>query len=107
MADREVCRIHECYQGVDIDKYVVMPNHIHMIVMLHNADDNHGRPQIAPTLSRIVQQFKGAVTKQAGFSLWQKSFHDRVIRSEAEYRDIWQYIDTNALKWALDKYHTD
>lgn len=80
--------------------------YIHMIVMLQN-DYNRGRPQVAPTVSRIVQQFKGAVTKQAGFAVWQKSFHDRIIRSEAEYRDIWQYIDTNALKWSLDRHHTD
>ncbi len=102
IADQEINRIAGYYQGVVIEKYVVMPNHIHMIITLQN---DVGRPKVAPTVSRIVQQFKGAVSKQAGFSLWQRSFYDHIIRNEAEYRDVWQYIDTNPLKWELNEYH--
>ena len=42
--------------------------------------------------------------KQIGFSLWQKLFHDHIIRNEEEYRKIWEYIDTNPLKWEDDCY---
>ena len=99
----EIERIGIIYNNVvAIDKYVIMPNHIHMMIMLYG---NDGRPKVAPTISRIMQQFKGAVTKKIGFSLWQKLYHDHIIRNEQEYQKIWQYIDTNALKWDEDCFH--
>ena len=97
------------YQTVCIDKYVIMPNHIHMIICLensgHTAQKDHGRAMRAPTISTIINQFKGYVTKQIGFSIWQKLFHDRIIRDEAEYQRIWQYIDQNPARWTEDYYY--
>lgn len=99
----EIDHIGEIYDNaVAIDKYVIMPNHVHMIIFLHGDD---GRPKVAPTVSRIMQQFKGAVTKQIGFSLWQKLYHDHIIRNEHEYQKIWKYIDTNPLKWEEDCFY--
>ena len=45
---------------------------------------------------------KGAVTKQVGINIWQKGFHDHVVRTEADYQDIWTYIDNNPIVWAAD-----
>jgi len=97
-----------------------MPNHIHMIIKINNdeqaadsgqiADDSgrtlndSGRTEFAPTVSRIIKQFKGSITKQIGFSLWQKSFHDHIIRDESDYMEIWNYIDKNPEKWTEDCY---
>ena len=53
----------------------------------------------APTISRVINQLKGYVTKQLGYSIWQKLFHDQIIRDEAEYQRIWQYINENPEKW--------
>ena len=110
VVNNEICKINEIYKNsVILDKYVIMPNHMHMILILHNEVDGRiqvdGQPQVAPTISRIIQQFKGSVSKQIGFSMWQKLFHDHVIRNEQEYLKIWEYIDTNPLKWELDRYH--
>lgn len=91
------------YPQVAIDKYVIMPNHVHMILSI--VGDMDGRLITAPTLSRVIQQFKGYASKQVGFTLWQKSFHDHVIRNESEYREICQYIDENPLKWQEDCYY--
>ena len=91
------------YPLVHLDKYVIMPNHIHLILRVCAPEG--GRPQVAPTLSRIIQQFKGAVTKSAGSPVWQRSFHDHIIRSEADYLRIWRYVDTNPLKWEEDHYY--
>ena len=52
----------------------------------------------------IVSTFKRFTNKQIGRPIWQRSYHDRIIRSDTEYRDIWDYIDTNPLKWAEDIY---
>ncbi len=102
--ENEIHKIYEIYEEtVLVDKYVIMPNHVHMIIILKNEID--GRPKVAPTISRVMQQFKGSISKQIGFSLWQRSFHDHVIRNEQSYQEIWQYIDTNPLEWELDCYY--
>lgn len=48
---------------------------------------------------------KGVITKQLGHPLWQKSFHDHIIRNEREYRMIWEYIDTNPFRWTEDCFY--
>lgn len=95
--------IPNIYINVHIDNYIIMPNHIHMIIVLQ--DSGEGRPMGAPTISQIINQFKGFITKQAGYSIWQKLFYDRVIRNDHEYQEISEYIVTNPIKWELDKYY--
>jgi len=83
-----------------VDKYVIMPNHVHLVLIIEPIEI--GRPLVAPTISTIIQQMKGIVSKQIGFSIWQKSYHDRIIRNEKEYLKIWEYIENNPLKWNED-----
>ena len=101
----EINKIEEIYGTVKIDKYVIMPNHVHMIISLCGTMDEDGRPQAAPTISRIINKFKGSITKQIGYSIWQKLFYDHVIRNETEYQKICQYTEENPMKWAEDKYN--
>ena len=56
---------------------------------------------VAPTIDRVIKQTKGYVTKQVGFSFWQKSFHDHVIRNENDYKEIWEYIENNPKKLTM------
>lgn len=102
--DDEILMLSDIYENVNVDKYVVMPNHVHMIITIDLADN--GRTQFAPTISRVIKQFKGSITKKIGFSIWQKSFHDHIIRNEQEYQKIWQYIDENPAKWSEDCYYS-
>ncbi|MBR7114036.1 MAG: transposase, partial [Firmicutes bacterium] len=90
-------RINRYYPSVSVENYTIMPNHIHLLLQVH--ETNGGRPLVAPTISQIVQQLKGQISKQLGSSIWQRSFHDHIIRSDADYRMIWEYIDTNPQKW--------
>ena len=98
--------INNHYPAVFVDKYVIMPNHIHLILQIDTYNGNR-RPMVAPTISTVVQQLKGCVSKQAGFSLWQKTFHDHIIRDENDYEKIWEYIDTNPLKWETDCFYSE
>lgn len=91
------------YPAISVDHYVVMPNHIHLLLQINT--DADGRPMVAPTISRVVQQLKGAVTKRVGQSVWQKLFHDRVIRGEKDYLKIWDYIEGNPSKWEEDCFY--
>lgn len=102
IAEQAVRQISVHYPGVTVDIYVVMPNHVHMILVLPNGG---GRALRAPTVSRIVRAWKETITKMLGEAIWQKSFYDHIIRDENDYLRIWNYIDTNPAKWAEDKYY--
>ena len=93
------------YPSFELLKYCIMPNHVHLILLCN--EDGNGRILSAPTVSTVVGQMKRAASKAAGIPLWQKSFHDRVIRNEPEYLKIWNYIDENPLKWELDCFYID
>ena len=99
-----ILRIPVCYQDVRVEKYVIMPNHIHLLLMI---DTLPGRPMVAPTISRVIQQMKGIATKQIGHNIWQKSFHDHIIRTDSDYQMIWEYIDTNPARWETDCFYTE
>lgn len=60
-----------------------------------------------PTISTVVQQLKGAVTKQIGHSVWQKLFHDHIVRGDKDYSMIWEYIENNPTKWAADCFYRE
>jgi len=93
--------INNNYDNVLIDKYIVMPNHIHMIVFLNTEKGGHGNPP----LQNIIGQFKSFTTKQYGKRLWQRSYYDHIIRNETDYLNIWEYINNNPLNWCDDKYY--
>lgn len=95
--ENEIYKLNTVYENIKVDKYQIMPNHIHFIIFIY--EDSNGRTQFAPTISRIIKQFKGSITKQIGFSIWQKSFYDRIIRNEKEYQSVWNYIHNNPLKY--------
>ena len=83
--------------GISIDKYVIMPDHIHLLVTILPLAG--GRPMGAPTVSNILNQLKGYVTKRIGFPVWQKLYYDHIIRDDTDYDAKWQYIDNNPSSW--------
>ena len=101
IVDSCIKNIPERYPAISLDQYVIMPNHIYLLLQIHAGSD--GWPLVAPTMSQVVNQLKGAASKKAGFSLWQKGFHDHVIRGDADYREIWNYIQNNPATWEKDK----
>ena len=93
IADEAVKNISETYKALSVDHYVIMPDHIHLLLSIRA--DEYGRPMVAPTVSRVVQQMKGYVTKRIGTSIWQKSFYDHVIRNKEDYEEHIKYIYEN------------
>jgi len=104
LAEECIQRIQNIYSYVTIEKYTIMPNHVHMLLGINRQTGDCGRPMDAPTISRIIQHYKGAVTKKAGMPVWQKSFYDHVVRDEQDFQQIWRYIDENPIKWQRDCY---
>ncbi len=93
IVDEAVKNISVSYPALSVDHYVIMPDHIHLLITIHA--DERGRPMVAPTVSRVVQQMKGYVTKRIGVSIWQKSFYDHVIRNKEDYEAHIKYIYEN------------
>ncbi|MFC1613759.1 transposase [Gemmatimonadota bacterium] len=107
-------------QGVEIDKFIIMPNHLHGIIILN---ENHCRDTarrvptserfaepVAGSIPSIVRAFKSAVTKSInilhgtpGALLWQPRYYDHVIRNEEELNSIREYILANPARWEFDR----
>ena len=101
--ENEILSIPARYPNVSIEKYVIMPNHIHMIVLI-SAGTGGASP--SPTLADVVRVIKSiSARKTIGSGLWQRSYHEHVIRNERDYQEIWNYIDSNPAKWAEDRYY--
>lgn len=97
IVNKAINEIPEHYDGVYVDRFVIMPNHIHIILRF---DYDGGRMVSAPT---VIGSFKRYVSKQIGYSIWQKGFYDHVIRDDEDYLVRAQYIDENPKKWLLGK----
>ena len=97
--------ISSTYPTLSLESYVVMPNHIHILIRV--CADEYGRPLVAPTMSRVVQQLKGRVSKQIGVSIWQKSFHDHIIRNRDDYEEHLKYIYDNPKRWYYDELYVE
>ena len=99
-------RISEKYSEVTVDRYVIMPDHIHILLRI----DGTGNP--SPTMGNVVGWYKYQVTKQVnllrnmpGEKLFQRSYYDHVIRNQQDYDEIWQYIENNPRKWVIKQNH--
>jgi len=93
-------------RGVDIQKYVIMPNHVHMILVLKNRSGTMwASSPTQTTIPNVIRSLKILIAKKCGFSLWQRSYHDHIIRDEAEYQKIYHYIDQNPARWTKDRYY--
>ncbi len=73
-----------------------MPNHIHLLLTLNDSETS---------VSSIINQTKGKITRQSGYSVFQKSFYDHIIRTPAEFERVWDYIENNPRKWNEDMYY--
>ena len=94
--------------GVTVDKYVIMPNHIHLILLVDDTADTGTSRAPSPTnavIPHFVSTLKRFCHRDFGKKIFQRSYHDHVIRNEASYQKIWQYIDNNPILWQEDCFY--
>lgn len=109
------------YLNLELDEFVVMPNHVHGIIVL--TTEVHGREGLRPSptaesrrtnygLTEIVRAFKSfsarhinVMRNMSGTSVWQRSFHDHIIRNERQLNILREYTIYNPVRWAADTYH--
>ena len=80
-----------------IDCYVIMPNHIHLIII----KNEYSKTDVI----KDIRSLKIMVTKRVGYSIWQTGFYDHIVRDEQDYLAKRQYIEENAIKWLEDEYY--
>ena len=100
--ERSIRFLEQHYSQVTLEKYVIMPNHIHLLLGLYG--DLSGGDG-TPPLHSLIGRMKSFTTKAYGKTLWQRSFYDRIVRNEQEFQAYWQYIEYNPLKWEEDVLH--
>ena len=98
--EKAILFINSNYKDAVVDKYVIMPNHIHLIIIIHT-DVPHMK------VYDIVGRLKSFTTNECKQIIWQRSFFDHIIRDENDYKRICQYIETNPAKWLEDKLYEE
>lgn len=103
------------YPFVELDEFVIMPNHIHGILFFNKPDKNDWKPnQFGPqsqNLGAVIRAYKSSVKRYANQNHiefgWQPRFHDHIIRDDRSLNAIRQYIITNPDNWLLDAFYTN
>ena len=105
IAKEQLFLLEKRYPFLKIDQYVIMPNHIHMILYIKY---DNGRMISSPTsILTVIGQMKRCVSKKIGEPIWQRSFHDHIIRDKNDYDKISKYIYENPIKWQDDCFYTE
>ncbi len=116
IAESMIQRIADKYPYVSVDHYVIMPDHIHILLRIASSQnrldlgDADGTGNPSPTIGNIVGWYKYQTSKQInlmngtiGEIVFQRSYYDHVIRNQQDYDDTWTYIENNPRKWVLEK----
>ncbi|HRY63202.1 MAG TPA: transposase [Patescibacteria group bacterium] len=122
IADIYLRSIPEHFPNARVDKYVIMPNHIHAIIVIDGSRDARSRvstntdnafaAQFGPlqpsSLSAIIQSYKSSVKRWCNkndykYFAWQPGYYEHIIRGDEDYQNIWNYIEYNPDKWEWDK----
>ncbi len=123
LVEMEWKRIALSRKHVELDLFVVMPNHLHGVVVIEGsamntshvaaAEGRTGAMQ-AGSLGAIISQFKAGVTRRARYSpvfrdakIWQRNYYDRIVRSEESLNQIRQYIMANPARWREDSLYVE
>ena len=109
IAERQLLLLEDRYLHLEIDKYTIMPNHIH-VIMIVKGDEAGASPR--PTIIDIVCAYKSLTTRECknnGFEgkLFQTSFYEHIIRGREDYEEIVKYIYENPMRWYYDELYAE
>ena len=109
IADKYINQLNDFYEHILIDGYVIMPNHIHILLLvLENGASGTSRPtKQHSALSRFVSTFKRFCNKEFGKNIWQSHFNDHIIRNRQDYEEHMQYIYENPMRCHYDELYAE
>lgn len=97
IAEHDLWDIANHFPDVEILNYVFMPDHLHILLALGCREIAAEGSRPLPTVSTIIGQYKAGVSRKCKRAIWQKYYHDHIIRNQHDFEEIWQYIDQNPL----------
>jgi REP element-mobilizing transposase RayT len=107
---KQILALPDRFPSVTVDHFVIMPTHFHMLISVRETAGASPRP----TLPQIVGACKSLTTRFAnmnecmpGRQIFQTSFHEHVVRDDAEFLSYWTYIDGNPGLWREDEYYCE
>lgn len=112
IVDAWIQKMPSKYPEISVNCYVIMPNHIHLLLFVFNDRDGRGDP--SPTVSSAIGWLKYQATKEinemcnsVGEKVFQRSFYDHIIRNDDDYCEIHNYIYENPIRWQYDKLYAE
>ena len=109
IADKYINQLNDFYNNISVDKYAIMPDHIHLLISVQNGQSGTPVPTNANSkidnknsvVAKFVSTLKRFCNKECGENIWQPRYYDHVIRNQEDYNEAWEYIDNNPQKWVL------
>lgn len=109
IVEEEILDVQKKFEIIKIDKYCIMPNHVHLIIVIDDFGVSAGsRPR--PTVPDIMKIIKSKSARRfnqidstPGRKVYQTSYMDEIIGSVKYYEEVWRYIDENPAKWLITK----
>ena len=113
VAEKYIKQLDNLYNIIIVEKYVIMPNHIHLLLRIPDIRHLDG-PSRTPvptvqnsTVSKFISTFKRFCNKEYGENIWQMRSYDHIIRNGNDYDEIVKYIYENPLNWIYDELYSD
>ena len=109
IVDKYINQLNDFYDNVEVDSCVIMPNHIHIILfVLENGSSRTSTPTIQHSVvCRFVSTLKRFCNKEIGNNIFQRSFHDHIIRNRDDYEEHVKYICENPMRWQFDELYSE
>ena len=111
IADKYIRQLNDFYDNLSVERYVIMPNHIHIMLWVKGEGNGpSGTP--VPTVqnsipSRFMSTFKRFCNKEYGENIWQYRSNDHIIRNREDYEEHLRYIYENPLRWQDDELYSE
>ena len=104
IADKYIKQLNDFYNHLSIEWYVIMPNHIHILLNVLDGTSRTSSPtKQHSTVSQFVSTFKRFCNKEYGGNVWQRGYNDHIIRDREDYEKHVRYIVENPMNWYFDE----
>ena len=110
IVDKYINQLNNFYENLEVDSYVIMPNHIHIILVVSEGGASRTSPPTAKQhtfVSQFVSTLKRFCNNEFGKNIFQRSYYDHIIRDKNDYEQVLKYIIENPLKWQFDELYCE
>ena len=102
----ELLRTNEININIKIHEYIIMPNHVHMIINIYANEYRVQSCTPTKTIGNVIRGIKSSISAKIGYPIWQRNYYEHIIRNEKELYKIIEYIQYNPINWKNDNNYT-